>query len=106
MEFIESKSFAKTVYKYFTEAEYLDLQIHLVEFPDSGDLVKGGGGLRKLRFAIRDKGKSGGVRVIYYWRSHRGEIYLMEVYHKSVKSDLNDSELALLANMIKELNHA
>jgi hypothetical protein len=105
MEFIETRNFAKAILELLTEDEYLDLQIYLIEFPDSGDLIKGGGGLRKLRFAIHNRGKSGGVRVIYYWRSRKGKMYLMEVYPKSVKTDLRDSELAALAKMIKELDH-
>jgi mRNA-degrading endonuclease RelE of RelBE toxin-antitoxin system len=49
-----------------TDEEYRGLQNELVEDPQRGDPIKGGGGIRKLRHAVQGRGKSGGVRVIYY----------------------------------------
>ncbi|WP_422474698.1 hypothetical protein [Endozoicomonas sp. ALB032] len=50
------------------------LQWHLQEKPDSGDIVRGSGGVRKVRWAPEGKGKSVGVRVIYYWKKSDHEI--------------------------------
>lgn len=66
MEFIETSLFTRLIYDYLSEEEYLALQIHLLRYPDSGNIVRGSGGIRKLRWAARGKGKSGGVRVIYF----------------------------------------
>lgn len=68
MEFIEAIAFTKYVYDYLTEDEYLGLQGFLLQNPEAGKIVRGSGGVRKVRWAITGKGKSGGVRVIYYFK--------------------------------------
>ena len=103
MEFIETPNVASCVYDYLGDDAYLDLQLALIEQPDKGDIIKGGGGIRKLRFAAKGKGKSGGVRIIYYWLTHLEQIYLLHIYGKRVKDNLNTSELAELRDMVKEI---
>jgi len=69
--FIELAPFQKYRSDYLTDDEYRALQIELMQNPEAGDVIKGTGGLRKIRFADkrRGKGKRGGLRVIYYCRS-------------------------------------
>ena len=74
MEFIEATAFTKYVYDYLTEDEYLGLQSFLPQNPEAGKIVRGSGGVRKVRWAITGKGKSGGVRVIYYFKKQDDEI--------------------------------
>lgn len=83
--------------------EYRQLQVELMEDPERGDLIAGGGGIRKLRFATQGRGKSGGVRVIYYWMKEDHQIYMLVMYPKSVKDNLTDKETALLRDLVKEL---
>ena len=64
MEFIEATAFTKYVYDYRSEDEYLGLQSFLLQYPEAGKVVRDSGGVRKVRWAIAGKGKSGGVRVI------------------------------------------
>ena len=64
----------------------------LAEHPDSGAVISGTGGLRKLRWSTKGRGKRGGVRVIYYWRTTKNRIYLLTLYGKNVKDDLTLSE--------------
>ncbi len=85
MEFIETPTFTRMVKGLLSDDEYRLLQNDLLEYPEHGDLIKGGGGIRKLRFALQGRGKSGGVRVIYYWKKERDLIYLLVVYPKSKK---------------------
>ena len=66
MEFIETKVFTKLVTELLSDEEYRSMQNLLVENPVSGDIISGGSGIRKLRFAIQGRGKSAGVRTIYY----------------------------------------
>lgn len=103
MEFIETPTFTRMVTSLLTDDEYGDLQNVLVEDPARGDLIKGGGGIRKLRHAIQGRGKSGGVRVIYYWVKDNHRIYMLVVYPKSKKDDLTDKETAVLREFVKEL---
>jgi hypothetical protein len=103
MEFIETATFTKMVTTLLTDEEYRRLQNELVEDPQRGDLIKGGGGIRKLRHAVQGRGKSGGVRVIYYWAKDNHQIYMLVVYPKSKKDTLTDQETAILREFVKEL---
>lgn len=64
MEFIETPTFTRLLAGLLTDDEYAGLQGVLVENPAAGDIIRGGGGIRKLRHALPGRGKSGGVRVI------------------------------------------
>lgn len=64
MEFIETPTFTRLLAALLTDDEYAGLQNVLVDNPERGDIIKGGGGIRKLRHALPGRGKSGGVRVI------------------------------------------
>ena len=103
VEFIETPTFSRMVTTLLCDDEYRHLQNELVEDPERGDLIKGGGGIRKLRYAVRGRGKSSGVRVIYYWIKESHQIYMLVVYPKSKKDDLTDKETAILHEFVKEL---
>ena len=103
MEFIETPTFTRQVQELLSDEEYRGLQNALAEDPESGDLIKGGGGIRKVRHAAQGRGKSGGVRAIYYWIKDRHQIYMLVVYPKSKKDDLSDKETAILRELVKEL---
>lgn len=103
MEFIETPTFTRLLTALLTDDEYAELQNVLIENPERGDIIKGGGGIRKLRHALPGRGKSGGVRVIYYWLHDDGQIYMLLIYPKSKKDDLTDRETALLREFVKEL---
>jgi hypothetical protein len=102
MEFIENPVFTRQVLELLTDEEYRRLQLDLWERPDHGDLIKGGGGIRKVRVAAKNKGKSGGVRVIYYCFTEHGHIYLLLAYPKNKKDDLTSEELALLSSLVQK----
>lgn len=56
--------------------------------PDAGDVIRGSGGCRKVRWSRGGQGKSSGVRVIYYNRLANGEIWLLTMYAKSVRQTI------------------
>ena len=64
MELIETSLFTRLIYDYLSEEEYLGLQVYLIRHPDCEDIVRGSGGVRKIRWSMRGMGKRGGVRVI------------------------------------------
>jgi len=103
MELIETPTFTRMLTALLTDDEYRGLQNELMEDPESGDIIKGGGGIRKLRYAAQGRGKSGGVRVIYYWVKDNHQIYMLVVYPKSKKDNLTDKETAILREFVKEL---
>ena len=67
MQIVETSVFTRLLAGLLSEEEYRGLQAELVARPHAGALIQGGGGIRKVRWAAQGKGKSGGVRLIYYW---------------------------------------
>lgn len=86
--FIETKLFTRLVHAYFTDEEYQELQIALLESPEAGDVIPGSGGMRKLRWRARGRGKRGGYRVIYFSVSDEQEIWLVTIYPKNVVDNI------------------
>lgn len=103
MEFIETPYFSRQLANLLSDDEYQQLQLALLEQPDRGDIIRGGGGVRKLRHALPGRGKSGGVRVIYYWICNDHQIYMLDIYPKSKQDTLTDRQLAVLRDLVKEL---
>lgn len=103
MEFIEAIAFTKSIYKYLSEDEYLGLQAYLLEYPEAGKVVPGSGGVRKVRWAISGKGKSSGVRVIYYFKRQQDEIWLLTIYSKNEVENIPAHILRQIAKEIKNV---
>jgi hypothetical protein len=101
MEFIETSLFTKLLYTYLTEDEFREFQDYLVKHPQAGKIVPGSGGVRKLRWAASGKGKSGGVRVIYYYKQQDSEIWLLTLYSKNVRENIAAHVLRQIAEEIK-----
>ena len=68
-----------------------------------GDVMPGLGGVRKLRFAPKDRGKSGGFRVIYYVLTERQPILALLIYGKNEQGDLSSAERNVLAALVPEM---
>lgn len=100
--FRESSLFTKDVHRYLTEESYFALQQFLLDSPNEGDLIRGSGGLRKLRWRAPGRGKRGGTRVIYYWADARGFIFLLDIYPKSEQEDLTPVEVKQLRAIVEE----
>jgi len=78
------------------------LQTALMLRPNAGSLIRGSGGLRKIRWGIPGKGKRRALRVIYYW-SPPETIFMLFPYRKAEQEDLTPEQLKLLRKMVKEL---
>ncbi len=83
-----------------------DLISHLAMFPKAGVIMSGAGGIRKLRWGRQGMGKSGGVRVIYYFHNEQMPLYLLTVFGKSEKANLSKAERNELAKLVRLLVQA
>jgi len=100
LQFIESPVYSDQIDDLLSAEEQRQLQLHLLEQPSRGDLIKGSGGLRKLRWTGSGRGKRGGIRVIYYlW--HRDTAFLLFAYPKNKQEDLTPAQAKLLKDLIE-----
>lgn len=106
IEFIETTMFTRQIKQIATDDEIKELQKELqkelIESPDKGDLIQKTGGLRKIRMATGNQGKSGSARVIYFLATAE-VIYLVMAYPKSTKDSITDAEKAELKKLTQRL---
>jgi hypothetical protein len=96
---VESPIFQRLWPRYWDEDERADFVSYLALNPEAGAVIRGSGGVRKVRWARDGTGKSGGVRVIYLTRNDAGEIYLLTLYAKSESENIS-------LNTLKEIRRA
>ncbi|MGA2902721.1 MAG: transcriptional regulator [Candidatus Korobacteraceae bacterium] len=103
MEFVEAPAFTRFVKNYLRDDDYAALQKRLEQEPEAGDVIPGTGGLRKLRWRDRNRGKGtrGGLRIIYYYFLPDFQIWLMTIYDKDEAVDLTPREKKLLRQAIE-----
>lgn len=100
LTFIETRLFTRLVREWLGDDEYAALQWTLATNPFAGDLIRGSGGVRKVRWSAGSRGKSGGVRVIYYARTHRGEIWMLTINAKNVVESMSANVLRQIRDEI------
>lgn len=98
--FVETPIFTKRVQQYMDDEEYGEMQAFLTLRPDAGNVIKGTGGMRKLRWAGSGRGKRGGLRVIYYWWVAKDRISMLLAYPKNEQDDLTADQLKQLKNQL------
>ena len=101
MEFIETSFFTRRLLALMTDEDYGMLQNLLRKNPERGDIITGGGGIRKIRWRIVGRGKRGGARIIYYWETHRDIILMLAVYSKAEKQDVTAEQLRVMRRVVE-----
>ena len=81
--FVETRLFTGLVSQYLSDEEYADLQRALIADPEAGDVIRGTGGVRKVRWGVAGRGKRGGIRIIYYVKRPKDEIWMLTLYAKN-----------------------
>ncbi len=102
MKIIETSIFTKRLKLLLPDEDYRMFQNELIFNPKKGKIIKGSGGLRKIRWSIQGKGKSGGVRVIYYYVMKEEIILMLLIYPKSERDDLTKEQQKILKSLVKE----
>lgn len=88
-----------------TDRDLRRLQEDLLANPKAGNVMQGTGGIRKMRFAFENRGKSGSIRVIYVDFETCGKLYLLTAYPKNVKDNLSKAERNDLKQLVEILEH-
>jgi len=102
VRFVETHVFTELLRKGLDDDDYRAFQIALLLRPEQGSLIRGSGGLRKIRWGAGGRGKRGGFRVIYYWDKASETFYMLFLYRKSEQGDLSAAQLRTLARLVRE----
>jgi hypothetical protein len=102
VRFIETPIFTADIERALSLEEYRQLQLALLLRPTQGDLIRGSGGLRKIRWRRPGMGKRGGLRAIYFWETMSETFYMLMVYRKNDQEDLTPKQAAIMRRLVKE----
>src|SRR5258708_38470441 len=102
MRFIETAVFTRAITELMDDEDFQALQLALFLRPELGATIRGGGGLRKARWALPGMGKRGGVRVIYHWDEPSETFFMLYAYPKSARDDLTAAQLRALARIVRK----
>lgn len=102
----EVGSFSRDARGSLGEDELKRLVDYLAYHPEVGDVIPGTGGVRKVRWGYKDRGKRGGLRIIYYFRDLNMPLYLLAMYRKGEKADLTQAEKKMMCFLVDELVRA
>jgi len=102
----EVPEYIRRAEKLLTATERRDVVDYLAAHPKAGDLMEGTGGVRKLRWGRGGQGKSGGLRVIYYFHSESMPLYLLTLFAKNERANLSKAERNDLAGLVDVLVQA
>lgn len=102
MRFVETPVFTKVITGQLDDEAYRSLQVALMLRPEQGAVIKGAGGLRKVRWARPGTGKRGGLRVIYYWAPKESAFYMVYAYSKSEQGELIAAQARVLGALVRE----
>jgi mRNA-degrading endonuclease RelE of RelBE toxin-antitoxin system len=102
MVIIETPIFTRRVQELLSDEEYRQLQLAIASQPEVGPILRGSGGIRKLRWSAQGRGRRGGVRVIYYWAVAQDQILMLFIYPKNEQDTLSQEQLRLLKSIVEE----
>lgn len=102
MVFLETSAFTRRITQLLPDDEYRKVQQELMARPEAGDMIRGSGGIRKLRWGAEGRGKRGGMRLIYYWARGHDQILMLFVFAKNEAADLTRDQLGQLRAVVEE----
>jgi len=105
MVIIETSISTRRVTELLSDDEYRELQSILVENPEKGAIIPGGGGLRKIRWSGSGHGKRAGTRTIYYWATAKKQILMLFIYAKKERDELTPDQRKVLRQIVEKEYH-
>ena len=100
---VETRAYLTRAEGLLSEEEREAVKVEIAAAPERGIVIQGMGGVRKMRFAVGDRGRSAGVRVIYYFHNETMPAFLLAVFAKSRQANLSKSERNELAKLVRIL---
>ena len=100
--FVETKLFTRLVQQYLSDEEYARIQNKLIADAEAGVVVRGSGGVRKLRVGTSNRGKRGAYRLIYYTRLADDQIWMLTIYPKNVTNSIPAHVLKAIRQEIED----
>lgn len=94
-------AFTRRVTTLLDDDDYHQFQLAILRKPTIGRVIRGTGGLRKVRWSGRGKGKRGGARIIYYWAKSEEEILMLFIYGKDEQDDLTPEQRRQLRQIVE-----
>ena len=101
MRFVETRVFSRVIADLITDDDYAALQTALITRSHLGAVIPGGGGIRKVRWAVPGRGKRGGARVIYFWEAEPEVFFMLYAYPKNERDDLSPTQLRALRRLVE-----
>ncbi|HZP19749.1 MAG TPA: type II toxin-antitoxin system RelE/ParE family toxin [Bauldia sp.] len=103
---VETPVFIRRAERLLSREEHADLVLFLASHPEAGDLIPGTGGVRKVRYAGRGKGKRGGYRVVYYFLDEATPLYALLIYGKDEQDDLTSEQRKVVRTFAEAIKNA
>jgi len=100
VRFVETPVFTEAIADLVADDDYTALQLALIMRPDSGVVIPGSGGIRKMRWGLSGRGKRGGLRIVYFFERAPQVFYMLYVYRKSEASDLTQAQIRFLRRLV------
>ena len=95
-----TRPYERAIRKLLSEDARRKMEAAIIAAPDAAPVIRGTGGIRKLRWARSGRGKRGGIRAIYYWLAARGAVYMLAAYAKADRDDLTATDKKTLARLV------
>ena len=100
MQVFSTRSYERAIRKLLTEDARREMESAIAAAPDAAPVIRGTGGIRKLRWAAAGRGKRGGIRTIYFHAAGPGAIYLPTAYSKAQREDLTPADVKALSRLV------
>ena len=106
MRLFYTRAYERSVRKLLSEAARAEMESSIAAAPRAAPVIRGTGGIRKLRWAVSGKGRRGGVRIIYFYHAGPEVVYLLTTYAKADRDDLTPVDVRALSRLVAEIKKA
>lgn len=105
MQLYFTRTYERAIRKLLSEEARKEMEASIVAAPDAAPIIRGTGGIRKMRWAGSGRGKRGGIRTIYFFHANPGAIYLLTAYTKADREDLSPADTKALSRMVAAIKN-